>query len=202
MARDSRGEYTRDYRGKKVRQGGDGSVYVTKKLGPKKYKGGCFTSDTKILTPFGASRIADIDPGDLVISLSPERNTFSIECVINRVDVGEREIFLVQTESGAQVEVTETHSFLTDTGWAQCRNLRRGTTVHIAVGGLAKCAVVADVTRTSRTALVHNLHTTGAHTFVADSFIVHNYSYFPRIRAILDNLVPRGYAWQRQLRRT
>ena len=202
MARDSKGEYTRSYHGKKISQGRDGSVYVTKKLGPKKYKPGCFTSETKIMIPVGMSRISDINSGDLVISLSPQGNAFSIERVISRLDVGEREIFQVHTECGAQVEVTESHSFLTDTGWAQCKDLRPGTIVNIANGGLVARTVVADIARTHRTAPVHNLHTTGSHTFVADSFVVHNYSYFPQIRSILDNLVPRNWVWQRHLNST
>lgn len=84
----------------------------------------CFVADTEISMADGTTkRIADIQEGDLVLSLNMETNELETT-VVKNVIVKENitTIAEVQTESGKKVVMNEYHPLLTENGWHSITN--------------------------------------------------------------------------------
>ena len=84
----------------------------------------CFVADTEISMADGTTkRIADIQEGDLVLSLNMETNELETT-VVKNVIVKENitTIAEVQTESGKKVVMNEYHPLLTKNGWHSITN--------------------------------------------------------------------------------
>jgi Pretoxin HINT domain len=142
----------------------------------------CFPGSTMVAVPGGERAIADICPGDYVLSVSRRRAGFSEVCVRKRVDHGEAELWRIEFNEGqgraSAVETTAVHSFLTSRGWIRTTALRVGDYLYAPAGS----SIVTNIQRSLDRRPVYNLLLNSHHTFIASGVIVHSFSYFRWLR--------------------
>ena len=153
-------------------------------IGPEQ-TGGCFPSSTLILTSTGWRQISSIDAGDQVISFNQGDSAPCISTVTQRLDHSKAILWEIHTTANSEpFRCTAIHAYLTTRGWVQARQLRTGDELlGLNLQGTFR-AKVTDVTESNKFEVVHNLYTTGAHNFIADGFVVHNFSYFRDLRTL------------------
>ena len=87
----------------------------------------CFHADSKVLTPSGYVRIADIKPGDRVINYCEFTQEFKIDEVvkqhINLTKSQQEKMYELEFDNGAKIKVTGNHKFLTNKGWCRADEL-------------------------------------------------------------------------------
>ena len=87
----------------------------------------CFDADSKVLTPSGYVRIADIMPGDKVINYSETTQEFKVDEVVkqhvNLTKSQAEKMYELEFDNGAKIKVTGNHKFLTTTGWCRADEL-------------------------------------------------------------------------------
>ena len=144
---------------------------------------GCFPSSTLILTPGGCRPISNIDAGDQVISFKRDELAPCVSIVTQRLDHSKAILWEIHTTAKSEpIRCTAIHAYLTARGWLQASQLRVGDELlGLNLDGNFR-AEVTDVMATDNFELVHNLHTTGEHNFIAEGFVVHNFSCFREIR--------------------
>lgn len=141
---------------------------------------GCFVGATPILTPHGWKSISDLRKGDQVVSYDSSTGTTTVRSI--RKQKTHRpaiiwEIHFIGVKD--PISTTKTHSFLTKRGWQRTDRLRKGDA--ITTTGEHE-AIVASVVKTERVEPVFNLLTDMDHTFVVAGCVVHNFTYFRRMR--------------------
>ncbi len=145
----------------------------------------CFPASTRVLTPGGWQYISAICAGDKVISFNSSSLTPSVQTVTRRLDHGIAPLWELRTTVGASpTKSTANHSYLTTRGWTQLQHLVAGDEL---VGLNSEGRIKSKVISTSETPLfepVFNLHTTGEHNFIADGYIVHNFTRLRLLRVL------------------
>lgn len=142
--------------------------------------GGCFPASTPILTPRGWVRIGDLREGDLVVSYARAAGRTRIRTVTRRLDHAPAQIWEIALEGTRDViSTTASHPFLTQRGWIFARRLESGDLL-ITLEGPKR---VGSIRKTDRLEAVHNLFTTGEHTFIVQGHVVaHNFAYLRALR--------------------
>jgi pretoxin HINT domain-containing protein len=127
-------------------------------------------------------KIAKLQIGDPVISYQSSTGQMRVRRVTKRVDHAPTQIWEVNIQGTAiPVSTTECHPFLTRRGWVFASRLKPGDEL-ISIGRSGhQC--VASACRTDRVEPVHNLFTTGEHTFVVQGYVVHNFAYLRNLRS-------------------
>jgi hypothetical protein len=147
----------------------------------------CFESATLVLTPCGWTAIAEIEVGDLILSLDQTAGRLVERPVMRRDDHAETMLWHLETECGRRpVETTMRHRFMTERGWIQTRKLRTGDRLCYFNGSLVSVVAVRPSDKVGR---VHNLITEGEHNYIAAGFVVHNYVDLYRTRAFLSRMI-------------
>ena len=97
----------------------------------------CFSGETKVLTPNGYKQIKDIKPGDKVINFNEKTQEFKEDTVVsqhkNLIKSDSAKMLRLTTDSGAIIEVTDNHKFLTTVGWIEVKDLTENHDI-ISVG--------------------------------------------------------------------
>jgi hypothetical protein len=146
--------------------------------------GSCFAPWTRVLTVAGDREVQDIQAGELIVSYDPASGRLAARTVSRRHDHAEGRLWhIVTCRDPRPIAVTRWHSFLTHRGWVWAWRLRAGEEL---VSGTGRPSVVRSVIRTAHVSPVYNLTTQREHTFIADGFVVHNYSFFRRTRSWMD----------------
>ncbi len=150
---------------------------------------GCFPASTRVLTPSGWRYISAMVAGDQIVSFKCSSLTPRIQTVTKRLDHGIARLWELRTTAGSvPIRSTANHSYLTTRGWIQLQNLEAGDDlVGLNLDGSIKSKVIS----TSETSLfepVFNLHTTGDHNFVAEGYIVHNFTRLRQLRVLWHTL--------------
>lgn len=146
--------------------------------------GSCFAPGTRVLTVAGDREVQDIQAGELILSYDPASGRLAPRTVSRRHDHAEGRLWhIVTSRDPRPIAVTRWHSFLTHRGWVWAWRLRPGEEL---VSGTGQPSVVRSVIRTARSSPVYNLTTQREHTFIADGFVVHNYSFFRQTRSWMD----------------
>jgi len=87
----------------------------------------CFARGTPILTPNGTVPIETLKPGDIIINLDEQTNTYKEDVVVKlhkNLTVSESEEMLeLEFETGEVLQVTSNHKFLTNQGWVRADEL-------------------------------------------------------------------------------
>jgi len=160
---------------------------------------GCFPASALILTPSGPRSIASIQPGEVVTSYKKDTSTTCLAIVTARLDHSPSVIWQIQTaDQATPLRSTAIHAYLTSRGWIQACQLLPGDELLGAGPSGQHTTTVTTVTETNTMETVHNLITTGEHNFIADGFVVHNFTYLrvPRTwwhRVFIDPM------WDREL---
>ena len=149
----------------------------------------CFPADCQVLTPNGWRRIADIEPGEFVMTrkssgrLQPRR-------VLARKDYAPCRIAAVLGDQGQELfRVTRSHTVLTTRGWCMVDRLHAGDRlVSIDPTGSQTVHEVGAVVDSGAIEPVHNLIVAGSYTFVARGCVSHSFTYFRALRMALSEL--------------
>ncbi len=152
----------------------------------------CFPSWTRVLTPSGWARIADLEAGDLVLSFRRQTGRMRTCIVTKRLDHLPAQLWVVGTHGTSQiVTTTEFHPFLTRRGWVLTNRLRFDDEL-VTLEGHRRITLVR---KTEKYDVVHNIHTSGEHTFIVEGgVVVHNFAYFRALRSLWHRafLDPKG----------
>ncbi len=151
------------------------------------YTRGCFPSGALVLTPSQWKPISEIKAGDEVISFNCTSLSFDAEIVCQRRDCKTSMIFEINIENQDH-PTTANHPFLTSRGWVEAQHLQSGDRLKSLTEGNTSDKIVSNVCITHRMELVHNLITTGSHTYIVSGYIVHNYNYFRSLRTLFSNV--------------
>lgn len=149
----------------------------------------CFSGSTPVLTPTGWRPIAKLQPGDFVLSLSLPSLTLEIETVTKRRDHPIAQIWEVHTaDTSTPICTTSQHPFLTQDGWVSACKLEPDQ-ILIGMGSCSKIDQrIGKTVKTERFEPVHNLITTGSHTYIVNGFVVHNFVFARGIRTFLNQI--------------
>lgn len=149
----------------------------------------CFPASTLIATPKGPISIARLAAGDCVWSLGAEprlQRAFVTRFVEH--DIARLWEIEVATRD-KPIQTTAAHSFLTQRGWVRCDKLRALDRLVEFTGDLPCEMSITSVSPTDRFEPVYNLHTTGAHSFIADGVVVHNFTWARAARTLMHRLL-------------
>ena len=141
---------------------------------------GCFVGATPVLTPHGWKSISDLRKGDQTVSYDSSTGKTTVRSIRKQIKhhpANIWEIHLVGVKD--PISTTKTHSFLTKRGWQRTDRLREGDA--ITTTGEHE-AIVTSVVKTERVEPVFNLLTDVDHTFVVAGCVVHNFTYFRKLR--------------------
>lgn len=149
----------------------------------------CFSGSSPVLTPTGWRHISNLQPGDFVLSLSLPRLTLEVETVTRRHDHPIAQIWEIHIAgTSSPISTTRHHPFLTHQGWVSACQLKPGQ-ILIDMGSCSKMDQrVRTAVKTERFEPVHNLITTGSHTYVVSGFVVHNFVFARGIRTFLNQI--------------
>jgi len=153
-------------------------------------KAGCFPAEARVWTPEGTVPICELGPGDSVLSYHPDTHSLTRQIVTARKQRGFRVLQAIALANGCTVHTTASHSFLTVDGWRTARSLevgdpilqvdRTGQTQRVTIQQIQRCVALTEV---------YNLHTTGAHSFIVEGLVAHNFTHLRGLRAGLHALV-------------
>jgi hypothetical protein len=158
---------------------------------------GCFPGSVLVLTPSGGKRIADMRPGDALLSWCAATDTLRPRLVTKRLDHRASRIWEIRTTGArAPMPCTAIHPFLTARGWVRARDLSAGDELASIRGSGPMARTVIAVSRTERFEPVHNLYSEGEHNFIADGFVAHNFAYFRGLRSLWSDALERDAPWR------
>jgi len=141
---------------------------------------GCFVGSTPVLTPEGWRPISEIKGGEQIVTFDERSKTTVIRHVKKWMAHKPSLIWEVNLSSGeSPIRTTKIHSFLTDRGWKRTEQLEVGD-VLMRIG--KEAATVSSVVKTKHSEPVFNLITEEEHTFIVQGCVVHNFTYFRRLR--------------------
>jgi hypothetical protein len=146
--------------------------------------GSCFPKSAGVLTVCGYKSIADIAPGDLVLSWSA--GSLYQKPVTKVVRHAPAQIYDVKFLSGRILRVTRTHTMLASTGWRVAHRLRHGDSL-MSVGGPPE--IISSIKPNPKPEVVFNLVTADEHNFIVDGLIAHNFTFLRRTRVGLHRLM-------------
>jgi len=149
-------------------------------------KAGCFTKDTKILTPTGEKNIISLKKGDKVISFVNGKRT--VETVKSRIIYPVQTVWDFELSNGKTVSATDHHTMLTHSGWKKFGDIIVGKDKLICSDGKS---VIIKHKKNARLELVYNLTTTGCHNFIANGLVAHNYTFARKFRSILHTILEK-----------
>lgn len=144
----------------------------------------CFPATARVLTATGPRPIADVEPGDLVISYRPDGTT-CVRPVTRKLAHGECTIHRVVLDRGVALRATANHRVLTTRGWLKVRDLHPGDEVVRPEDR----SVVVEVQAEPKPEPVYNLYTAGEHTFVVEGVVVHNFTHLRVLRTWMHRLL-------------
>lgn len=148
----------------------------------------CFPATAKVLTPTGLRKLGELHPGDRVLSYSESSGTLVTRFVTRRLEHGPQALWAVRFDSVDEpMLTTPTHRFLTESGWRQARQLRKGDKLVFVDELKVKQATVVTSQATEDIAPVFNIYTSGEHNVVIDRVVAHNFVHFARLRGVLHN---------------
>jgi len=145
--------------------------------------GKCIAHYTKIVTTSGKQKtIKNVARGDEVWSLDESSRKIVPAKVLNRIDSGILHIYRVVTETGRQVDVSETHPFLTEDGWKEIRLIKTGDLIGVYESTSVREAgeLLWDKVREIEyfgEEQCYDLEIENHHNFVANDIFVHNTSF-------------------------
>lgn len=148
---------------------------------------GCFTYDTKVLTPTGLKNIVDLNPGDSVISVS-NNGEASNQLVFKRINHVKNQIWKIQFEGEQIISTTKVHSFLLTTGWKKASEIVANDEI-LGAGG-EKCKVRSSYL-SDEYEPVYNLIIKGNYTFIAEGMQVHCFTHFRMYQMLLWNCISK-----------
>lgn len=147
---------------------------------------GCFSADTKILTPFGLISIDSIKKGDHVVCLSESRAETSNAPVLKVVRRKKSRIYSLTLACGTVIRTTRSHSFLTPRGWQRADEIAAGETIHTHPDGWKK---VEQSSQTGAEEPTYNLIVDRTYTFIADGAVAHSFTSFRSARCVVWNII-------------
>lgn len=127
--------------------------------------GGCLVGDVTVATPSGPVAIADLKAGDAILSFTDAGAV--VEEAVVHTQVVEAYSYLQINDN---IRVTAEHPFLVGQEWVLAKDLTEGVVLAGPCGG----EEVRFIRTVNRGVRVHNLTTSGNHTFIAEGVVVHN----------------------------
>ncbi|HIA01173.1 MAG TPA: hypothetical protein EYN66_04585 [Myxococcales bacterium] len=145
----------------------------------------CFPANARVLTSAGYRELGDLEAGDTVLSYT-HSGQLAEERITRKVSYGRSKIYCLQLEGErSPIRTTSHHSFKTEQGWKQAAQLKIGDALIVLdAQGNAQQVRVTDFS-TEASEPVFNLHTTGAHNFIVEGAVAHNFTEFRILRTWL-----------------
>ena len=100
---------------------------LVKAKGPIRATNPCVTGDTYVVTDYGLVEAKELKEGMRVLTLD---GWCEIEKVI---DNGVKPILKIELQNGIEIKVTEDHELLTENGWKQAKELKKGEKLKIVM---------------------------------------------------------------------
>lgn len=150
---------------------------------------GCFPAGTRILCNNGLRNIETLNVGDKVKAFDKKKSSLITRKIIKKKEYSPQRILEVVLQNrGKTISTTQTHSFLTNTGWKKAGMLVKGQKIFSLDEDFKIIEnLIDDVIKTNQYEPVFNIIVEGEHTFIAEGMITHSYSYFRDFRSWLDN---------------
>lgn len=142
---------------------------------------GCFPYKTEILTPTGVRYIGDIKDGDLVCSFNSINGYLVERRVIKKIEHQDSPIVELKIVNGKSLFVTTSHRLLTINGYTTVEKLNNGDSLSLYDNNIY-CSVVEKIVETNHFEPVYNLIVEDEFNFVANGFIVHCFTTFPKLQ--------------------
>ncbi len=147
----------------------------------------CFPATARVDTPSGPRPIGELERGDEVWAWSATQGRRIRARVTRRVDHPPQPLWRLDLEGrGAPLTTTRNHSLLTHRGWLRADRVRPGDRLPTPGNG-ADRVVIRGGDAGAREP-VHNLHTTGPHTFVVEGVVAHNFTVLRTARTLWHRL--------------
>jgi len=146
---------------------------------PGSFEGFCFVADTLVLTPSGSARIADLRPGDAILSFDLATSSMVATTVRERFEWTASPILRLDTGRGAVRGVTESHPvYHVESGsYLPVAELLRRSDRRVLVhdGTTTEPSTLESVVFDDREVPVYTLAVESVHAnFFADGLLVHN----------------------------
>ncbi len=164
--------------------------YVNQRISERKARvkmkyrgGGCFSGCTKIATPFGNRKIAQMRNSDVVYSINPRNGKVEAQQILSIKVYKNRETWSLLFEDGINVETTSSHSFLVKNNWVKSSHLAPGVVVTFIdeLGAIGNKKVLRS-RKTNHRSTVYNLIVNKNFNFIANGAIVHSFTYFRALK--------------------
>lgn len=131
----------------------------------------CFLSETLVLTCTGEKRISDLLIGERVLGVADGR---VLEGVVSQIFKHNADSYYLIQTGKREVRVTESHLFLTRSGWTTAGNLAVGDSVVVLRNGQLCEEQIAEKKLVTGKVTVFNIRVSGTETYFAGGFAVHN----------------------------
>jgi len=146
--------------------------------------GGCFPASAIVITENGPKRIAEVSPGETVLTWDADADKFlSTEAVCT---LRHRRAYLlrISLSDGKTLYATGNHSLRSQQGWTRADKLSLGDEILDRNG---EWLSIAELGFTSESEPVFNLITYGTNTLVVDGIVSHNFTHAKTLQAAFFN---------------
>lgn len=134
--------------------------------------GGCFPAGTQIMTPRGDSPIETLLPGDEIIAVDKEGKSKIVKV---QAFLAKRAPVLVLKTVEGTLHTTDEHPLLTAShNFRPAGELKVGDEVMVFKDDKETPSKILSLNHDNGEQIVYNLEVEEPHTFVADTFVVHN----------------------------
>ena len=149
--------------------------------------GACFTKDSKVLTPSGPKDISKLRVGEKVLSIINGKTC--IESIKKVIEYAPHVVYDYKLSNNDVISATEHHTILTENGWKQLKNIPTGSEIIIFDDHTkSNKTVTIEQKGNKRREPVYNLHTSGAHNFIVNGVIAHNFTFARKLRSTFHSL--------------
>lgn len=147
--------------------------------------GGCFPGQTLISTPQGQRAIAQLSPGDLVMSVPTGRGESRPRRILRNAVHTNCSVWQIDLAQGGVVRTTANHSFSVNGRWRRADALRPGDQLDFLQEGRLAKRTVALSRATNERVVVYNLIVEKEFAFVANGAVVHSFTRLRWLRILL-----------------
>ncbi len=134
--------------------------------------GGCFPTGTAITTPKGTKAIEQLAAGDEVLAVDSQGHT--VRTQVKTIFVNRSPLLKIETGEGSFLTTRDHPISIGEGRFRQAGDLRAGDLISRWKNGRLTLEKISGINDAAGQRLVFNLEVDKPHTFIAESFIVHN----------------------------
>ncbi len=135
--------------------------------------GGCFLSGTLVQTSEGGRPIEQLHIGDTVLAFGPDSRLAPVQ--VEQLYSVQRDSYYQIKAANLTLSVTAEHPmYVGNDSFVEVQDLHAGDIIYLDENGVLAPASISSISPIYTPTFVYNLRVGGAHTFIANSFAVHN----------------------------